>query len=157
MIYPCAKSPCIQQFFPVCRLQSVKRCELKVCCTSIACLLYKELYKKYERSSKSHCLFTTFRADVKSVPHPLYSSFVVLWGLLWNLKNNPQFAMCICITHLEMNTGLVSSLNLTNKLAPHFSHFFLCGNFQRKQDVQRNFVSKICLSLITGKPEMKEN
>ncbi len=66
--------------------------------------------------------------------------------------------MCICITHLEMNTGLVSSLNLTNKLAPHFSHFFLlCGNLQRKQDVQRNFVSKICLYLIFGKPEKKEN
>ncbi len=84
VIYPCAKSPCIQQFFPVCRLHSVNRCELKVCCTSIACLLYKELYKKYERSSKSHCLFTIFRADVKSVPCPLYRSFVVLWGLLWN-------------------------------------------------------------------------
>ncbi len=124
VIYPCAKSPCIQQFFPVCRLHSVKRCELKDCCISIACLLYKELYKKYEWSSKSHCLFTTFRADMKSVSCPFYSSFVVLWGLLWNLKNNPQFAMCICITHLEMNTGLVSSLNLTNNLAPHFSHFF---------------------------------
>jgi hypothetical protein len=64
--------------------------------------------------------------------------------------------MCICITHLEMNIGLVSSLNLTNKLAPHFSHFLLCGNFQRKQDVKTNFVIKTCLSLITGKPEKKE-
>jgi hypothetical protein len=65
--------------------------------------------------------------------------------------------MCICITHLEMKTGLVSSLNLTNKLAPHFSHFLLSGNFQRKQNVQINFVSKKCLSLITGKTEKKEN
>lgn len=88
---------------------------------------------------KSHCLFTTFRADVKSVPHPLYSSFVVLWGLLWNLKNNPQFAMCICITLLRWTQDWSQVSTWLTSLPHTFPIFFVVWQLAEEARCTKKF------------------